>query len=304
MRPSSLEPLIPIISINVLVILGVYAVSFVVRLRRRGQRSPLSNELLRGPGESLRKRLEDVNQEIMYWLGALMLLPTFIYGGHISQSYFLGFPESLVRTLASLLVGVVFSGFALWKLKRFLTERNTLRAGLDGEMAVGEELNQLMLKGYRVFHDFPAQKFNIDHVVAGPAGVFAVETKGRGKPDRGEGKHDATVIFDGKKLLFPNWHEQKPIEQAVRQAKSLAKWLTSAIGEKVAVDPVLVLPGWYVERRSSGPPRVLSGKECYTLAELGKERILSDSKIQRIAHQLEQRCRDVAPAAYRKIESE
>jgi len=34
-----------------------------------------------------------------------------------------------------------------------------------------------MLDGYHVYHDFPAERFNIDHVVVGPAGAFAIETK-------------------------------------------------------------------------------------------------------------------------------
>ena len=40
-----------------------------------------------------------------------------------------------------------------------------------------------MRDGFAVFHDVPGDKaFNVDHVVIGPQGVFAVETKGRGKP--------------------------------------------------------------------------------------------------------------------------
>ena len=50
------------------------------------------------------------------------------------------------------------------------------RLGLEAEMAVGQELNQLLRHGYWVFHDLPADKFNIDHVVVGRNGVFAVET--------------------------------------------------------------------------------------------------------------------------------
>ncbi len=54
--------------------------------------------------------------------------------------------------------------------------------GPDCEMAVGQELNNPMCAGYRVYNDVPAEGLNIDHVVVGRNGVFAVETKGRSKP--------------------------------------------------------------------------------------------------------------------------
>ena len=62
-----------------------------------------------------------------------------------------------------------------------------------------------MLDGNQAYHDFPAEKFNIDHVVVGSKGIFAVEIKGRAKPDKNGGTEDATVIHDGQFLKFPVW---------------------------------------------------------------------------------------------------
>ena len=56
----------------------------------------------------------------------------------------------------------------------------------------------------KVYHDIPGNNFNIDHVVVGPNGVFAVETEGRSKPNRGRGQSDATVVYDGRSLTFPD----------------------------------------------------------------------------------------------------
>ena len=53
-----------------------------------------------------------------------------------------------------------------------------------------------MRRGAYVFHDVPADNFNIDHVVVSGQGIFAVETKGFTKPKRGGGNADATVVFD------------------------------------------------------------------------------------------------------------
>ena len=172
--------------------------------------------------------------------------------------------------------------------------------GLDAELAVGQELNTLMFEGFRVFHDFPAENFNIDHIAVGPAGVFAVETKGRPKPIKGRGKVDAKVFSDGDVLRFPDWNESEPLEQAKWQAKWLAKWLSSAVGQSVSVKPVLALPGWFVEMTKRGDVVVYSGKSPQFFSKLKIGEGLPEPLVLRIAHQLEQRCRDVSPSAYQK----
>ena len=52
-------------------------------------------------------------------------------------------------------------------------------------------------KGYQVFRDLIGDGFNVDHVVIGPAGVFAVETRSRSRPVRGSLK----INFDGERVL-------------------------------------------------------------------------------------------------------
>jgi len=153
-----------------------------------------------------------------------------------------------------------------------------------------------MRDGAAVFHDLPGEKFNIDHVVIAPQGVFAVETKGYAKPNRGGGTADAKVVFDGRSLAFPEWSSSKPIEQADRQARGLAEWLTSATGEPVHVAPALALPGWYVERKGRGTVLVFSGKEIRGhLLKARTAQPLGVEQMRRVTHPVEQRCRDVEP---------
>jgi hypothetical protein len=159
-----------------------------------------------------------------------------------------------------------------------------------------------MREGYFVFHDVPGDKeFNVDHVVAGRSGVYAVETKGRSKPSQNRDSGHK-VQYDGQKLLFPGWAESAPLEQATRNAQWLEKWLSSAVGEPVSASPVVMLPGWYVDRTSGGGIPVLNekGSRAYFTKIRGRE--LSAKLLQQIAHQLEQRCRDVEPRAYRPVE--
>ena len=95
----------------------------------------------------------------------------------------------------SVVIGIVYALMAflgliylLKKLMMLVRRRHKLSIGLDAELAVAQELNELMLNGHRVFHDFPADKFNIDHIVVGESGVYAVETKGRTKPNKKNGQ--------------------------------------------------------------------------------------------------------------------
>ena len=57
------------------------------------------------------------------------------------------------------------------------------------------------------------------------------------------------------------------------------------------MQPVLALPGWFVERRGRGAVIVVSGRAVKTLVK-GRN-VLDQAMVDRIAHQLDQRCRDV-----------
>jgi hypothetical protein len=101
------------------------------------------------------------------------------------------------------------------------------------------------------------------------------------------------VIYDGKMLKFPTWTETEPLAQAERQAKWLTDFLTKAVGEPVNVQPVLALPGWFVNRTTQQGMLVVNPKN---LSFILKNRMLSDKLISRVAHQLEQQCRDIDPS--------
>jgi hypothetical protein len=274
----------------------VYAVKYQVKRRKR--RSPICSKLLRPPGESLRTQIDDITQDITAYLVFMPLCALIVYSIHVSQSYLGGQPETPFRIWSSALTIVAFLAYCSTQLVKLLNRRRKLRLGHDAEMAVAQELNQLMLDGYHVYHDFPAERFNIDHIAVGPAGAFAIETKGRTKPTTGNGKADAEVVYDGQVLRFPAWSESKPIEQAVAQAQWLGKWLSSAVGEALSVEPVLALPGWFVRRTGPNGILVLNPKNLRPVLKNRRNAPLSEQLVKRIVHQLDQRCRDVEPKAY------
>ncbi len=260
------------------------------RIARQKMRTPVAEKLLRGPGESLRKKLEELDEQLSLEMAMAFVLPLIYVGSILVQQ----------RKLHSGWGGISFfmvigvAGYAILcrRIHRVLDVRRNYRLGLGGERAVGEELNQLMLAGCRVFHDVPNAPYgNLDHVLVAPSGVYAVETKARRKKDIAGGEAHK-VIFDGDSLWFGGGpQENRCLEQATQQASRLSDWLSKATGEAIGVQPLLALPGWFVERRGKGNVIVVSGRAVNTLVK--GRRVLEPVMIERIAHQLDQRCRDV-----------
>lgn len=265
--------------------------------KRRKKRSPLCGNLLRPPGQSLREKINDLSDDLLSLLTYMMIWPLSVYSVVITQAYFAGTPVPFYNKLLYAAIGLVPLGYWLLRFRKSFILRRNYRLAYDAELAAGEQLNQCMLDGYRVYHDFPAEGFNIDHVLVGSSGVFAVETKGRAKPITGNGTSDAEVIYDGEKLKFPSWTERDPLEQAKRQASWLRKWLSSATGEPVDVQPMIALPGWFIKRISPNGIPVINPKSARAYLRSMKDSI-SITQCTRIVHQLDQRCRDVEPTAY------
>ena len=291
---------LPLLSLIALAAAGpALAGAFVLWQRKRRKarrRSPLTADLLRPAGYSLRLQIEEVRDKIDEVLLVLLAAPLFIYAAHITLY---GVSASDARMGVSLAFGLLTLVFGAAYLARLTKRLDQLRLGSDAEMAIGQELDQLMRKGAVVFHDVPADKFNVDHLVIAPSGVFAVETKGRAKPIRGRGTDDASLRFDGKALHFPGWSEGAPLAQAVRQAKWVADWLTNAVGSPVETRPVLAVPGWWIDRTGKSEVLIFNGKNPQFLLSMTGQ-ALSAEMIQRISYQVDQRCRTVKPVYARE----
>jgi len=172
--------------------------------------------------------------------------------------------------------------------------RRSWQLGFRGERVVGEYLNSLMLDGCRVFHDFPLNGAgNLDHIVVAPSGVYAIETKTKSKRSGVESNHK--VIYDGKTLAFAEgrWNTEY-LRQARDQAKQLGKLLADELKMPIEVEPILTLPGWFVDRCGLGEVRVLNQKEISSAILTNAPPVLSPDQIQKIAACLDARCRDVA----------
>ncbi len=175
------------------------------------------------------------------------------------------------------------------------SKRALLTLGYEGEVVVARELSQMMTKGYQVYHDFPGDGFHIDHVLIGPIGVMAVETKTLSKgTTRGNRKSDGVVTYDGRMLHFPKYSDHECIDQAKHQAAWLSQWLSAVVGEDICARAMVAIPGWSVKRTSSDGIPVVNPKQFNTLFEHITPRPLTESTIQRIVQEVEQQCLEAA----------
>ncbi len=162
-----------------------------------------------------------------------------------------------------------------------------------------------MLDGIHVFHDIPAEKFNVDHLVVGPGGVIAVETKGRSKMrgTAGPDKAEYNVVYENGVLKFPGWQETAPIEQAKRNAKWVSQWLSGAAGFDVTAKGMVVLPGWYINDKPGQAIPVLAVGAVLKVLRKYTVQKLTEQQITQIVYQVEQKTRDLKPGdALRPLE--
>ena len=293
------EPLIILISAIFCVLLLFL---FLIRkyYRSKKLRLPYTRNFLRSPGQSLLKELAHLNQEIMIYFVFLIVIPVYTYAAYISYLYFVKKPFNVMELVLVCLFPLMFIFFSLYKVSKYRGRRRSLRLGYDGKVAVGQDLIRLHREGYHVFHDFPADGFNIDHIVVGSKGAFAIETYAISKPTTKNRLQDATVEYNGSVLRFPKRTDKLTVEKASRQADWLSQWFAGAISEPVVVRGIVALPGWYVKRSSAEGIPVVNPKQFASLFQYIQPRMLSEETKRQVVHQLERKCRgvDTALGAY------
>ena len=130
-----------------------------------------------------------------------------------------------------------------------------IRAGIAGEQLVATELGAALDDDWTLLRGYRNRRGEIDHLLLGPAGLFAIEVK----------NINATIYIDGDRWRadkydnYGNLVEQRPIED--RKGRSPSEQLNEPAGElerflhergqRVAVQRVVIL----THRRSRVGPR-------------------------------------------------
>jgi hypothetical protein len=134
-------------------------------------------------------------------------------------------PNGFSRGLfVGVLVTAVIALLSFWVVQ--VTGTAPVMMGDQGEQWTAQELRHLHKRGWRVINDVALKKWNTDHVIVGPGGVYAIESKWSAKPWR---------------VTPPDDYVAAACRQADSNAHTMTLWLKRlSLG---TVQPVLVLWG-------------------------------------------------------------
>lgn len=179
-------------------------------------------------------------QRNMKWAIALSFvgIPAFILGFYIHTNIALG-RVKIPTDYALFLGGLILLSLGLV----FLVSALDYLAGIEGEKAVAKALQELDDSYYLInnFTMFGGRGGNIDHIVLGPNGVFAIETKNYSGDVRCEGDNWSKK---GKRRLYE-------IPSVSKQARKNANYLSGIIRRKANIDiptrPIIVFTNPWME---------------------------------------------------------
>ena len=214
-------------------------------MERDNKAKSIGATIKRLPGQALREEREKLVDSLINEPAMLMFAGWIVLGieclhvfAKTQPSIWIGIPIALGTTF-----------YAVRKMLRAKRELRNYRRGEEGERIVAQaiELN-LIPKGYVAFHDIQLEKdgkrSNIDHLIVGGNGIFAIETKHYKKPDN----RSPEVRYDGKKILWAGVEHLKngesEIDMAVRHARDAKALIDELTGLNVFVQPVLCAVGW------------------------------------------------------------
>ena len=143
----------------------------------------------------------------------------------------------LRQPLFWLIFAIILSILSVISFMRLLHVARRFNRGERGERHVADVLEELRSNGYRPIHDIVGDGFNVDHVLVGPAGVFAIETKFRSGQGEITFQNDETLIVGG----FPE--EKDSLKQARGSAKAVSQLIAENCARREWVTPIVVFVG-------------------------------------------------------------
>ncbi|MGD0060228.1 MAG: nuclease-related domain-containing protein [Verrucomicrobiia bacterium] len=209
------------------------------------KQSPLRRPPFRQAGQSLQEEMEKVwDDKIEQYL----LAPLFLFALAFIEwwSWFFKLPR---RPWFLTAIAIGYAVYAVIRARPLFRHYRQLKLGRDGERTVGQELERLRADGFLVYHDFPADEFNIDHVVIGPTGVFTIETKTFRKPKDPE----VVIGYDGRVVTVPGTKlDRDPVAQARAERDFIRDLIKRSANRVAPVRPAVVFVGWYTQRQPEG----------------------------------------------------
>jgi hypothetical protein len=186
-----------------------------------------------------------------YVLVALIVL--MIAGIEVGRWYFNTPPQPLWVCVFAAGV-ILYAALRVWLI---VPQLQVLGRELEARRLLRSAVERLCGKGYVLFDGVTsARGWSLGSVLAGPTGVFCVVPRfiPRGRDLREQVAHldNVSLKIAGRDVLA------NPLEQARRAAAGLYELLAAAGLDTVPVQPVVVFPGWTVQRPAGfADPEVL-----------------------------------------------
>lgn len=150
--------------------------------------------------------------------------------------------------------------WAAWEYARLERDGRNWLKGAEGEVRVADLLHDLRKDDYIALHDLVVPGIgNIDHVLIGPGGVLAIETKHWAK-----GRSQGQVIYDGRTLTVGGVvPECDPLEQVRRGAQWISRYVQRSTRISVDVRPVVLFLDWWVQSSKDADVWVMNAKQIF-----------------------------------------
>ena len=198
----------------------------------------------RHAGESLRSQLEMVDNDIgMTVFGIVGFAAGYYlcwYTLHLTPAH------QAWYMLATFLTVLVIGGFFLVRLWRQFVR---LHKGLRAELKVGDNLDLLQHRGARVIHDIQCigkkARYNIDHCVIHPSGIWVIETK-----YVSPGRHGILDVSEEGLRCGPKKLGDGALRQARRNAFEIRDVIYKATARKVWIHPAVLVEGFTIRGES------------------------------------------------------
>lgn len=182
----------------------------------------------------------------------------------------------------------VVGAFALYWWRVSVRRFRRARWQGDAKARVGRAVEAIRQEGHALCHQVTAAGGGtIDHLLAGPKGVFTIHTLVTPPPAKADKRSGAIVVYDGRTLRFPHGEDHRNVREAEVLAEQLSQWLSRQLDAPVAARAVLVLPGWQVKRTSSEGISVLHPDQLASFFRYVKPRPLAKETVRQIARLLD-----------------
>ena len=177
-------------------------------------------------------KIDYLNRNILLGLVILIFIVLLIF-----SSSLLAKRSLFVWLLAIIQLGLI--------LRIFLKRTNKFISGFVGEKDIEIELKSLGEEFIRINGGLDTGRGNIDKIVLGPTGAWALEVK----------SHMGYITFDGNILLRNGKPFEKDfLKQAYAEAKTLEDLIRSKLNIEIKVQPVVVFSNKFAKVRLGRKP--------------------------------------------------